>query len=148
MFSRNRWSPFDEVFTFHREVDRLLNQFWRDLPARSFQQPSPQLQAKASDDGWRIEIPIPGMDPRHVTLEAAGSTLTVRAERPGDAQGNPEPMRYEQTLAIPEFLDLGQVKASHRFGVLELTLPLKDSVRPRRVQIDIVPEDAKQLATA
>jgi HSP20 family protein len=137
------------VFTFHREVDRLLNQFWRDLPARSFDQSAsaPQLHAKASDDGWQIEIPIPGIDPRHVSLEVAGSTLTIRAERPGTTK-DAEPARYEQTLAIPEFLDVSKLRASHRFGVLELMLPLKESVRPRRVQIDIASEDAKQLTSA
>jgi HSP20 family protein len=137
------------VFTFHREVDRLLNQFWRDLPARSFDQSAsaPQMHAKASDEGWRIEIPIPGIDPRHVSLEVAGSALTIRAERPGTTK-DAEPARYEQTLAIPEFLDVGKLTASHRFGVLELTLPLKESEKPRRVRIEIVPEDAKQLATA
>jgi len=32
--------------------------------------------------------------------------------------------------------------------MLELTLPLKDSVRPRRIQIDGVAEPQKQLTTA
>ena len=38
---------------------------------------------------------------------------------------------------------------SHRDGMLELTLPLKDSVKPRRIQIDgVTNETKKQLTTA
>ena len=44
--------------------------------------------------------------------------------------------RYEQTLMIPQFLDLEKLTASHRHGMLRLTLPLRESVKPRRVQID------------
>jgi len=38
---------------------------------------------------------------------------------------------------IPQFLDVEKLTASHRHGMLRLTLPLKESVKPRRVQIRI-----------
>ena len=56
--------------------------------------------------------------------------------------------RYEQTLVIPQFLDLEKLTASHRHGMLRLTLPLKDSVKPRRVQIETEAEDQKRLVGA
>jgi hypothetical protein len=46
---------------------------------------------------------------------------------------------------IPQFLDLEKLTASHRHGMLRLTLPLKESVKPRRVQIETQVEDQKQL---
>ena len=56
--------------------------------------------------------------------------------------------RYEQTLVIPQFLDPEKLTATHRHGMLRLTLPLKDSVKPRRVQIETGAEDQKQLVGA
>ena len=35
MFGLTRWSPFEDMFNFQREVDRLFNQFWSDLPTRA-----------------------------------------------------------------------------------------------------------------
>jgi hypothetical protein len=49
---------------------------------------------------------------------------------------------------IPQFLDVEKLTASHRHGMLRLTLPLKESVKPRRVQIETQVEDQKQLAGA
>jgi HSP20 family molecular chaperone IbpA len=56
--------------------------------------------------------------------------------------------RSEQTLTIPPFLDVDKLSASHRHGMLQLTLPLKENVKPRRIQIANAEEDRKQLTTA
>jgi HSP20 family protein len=143
----NRWSPFDDVFNFQREVDRLFNQFWTDLPSRSGAAPAAAFQVNTTEDGWRIDVPMPGIDPKDVTLEAAGSTLTIRAAVPTEEKDQ-NAYRYEQTLTIPQFLDLDKLTASHRHGMLRLTLPLKESVKPRRIQIEAHSEDQKQLAGA
>jgi HSP20 family protein len=79
-----------------------------------------------------------------VSLEVAGNNLTIRAEGPSEGKDQ-NVLRYEQTLMIPQFLDLERLTASHRHGMLRLTLPLKESVKPRRIQIDTEVEDQKQL---
>ena len=147
MFGRTRWNPFEDVFNFQREADRLFNQFWSDLPTRTAAGSSPSFQVHTTDDGWRIDVPMPGIDPKDVGLEVAGNTLSIRAEMQGDGDDK-NVSRYEQTLTIPHFLDLDKLSASHRHGMLRLTLPLKDSVKPRRIQIDTKPEEQKQLIGA
>ena len=147
MFGQTRWSPFEDVFNFQREVDRFFNQFWSDLPTRTAATASPSFQVNSTDDGWRIDVPMPGIDPQYVNLEAAGNTLSIRAEVPGEGKDQ-TPTRYEQTLAIPQFLDLEKLSASHKHGMLRLTLPIKESVRPRRIQIETHPEEKRQLAGA
>ena len=151
MFGLTRWNSFDDVFNFQREVDRLFNQFWSDLPTRtaagSTPGSSPSFQVHTTDDGWRVDVPLPGIDPNNVSLEVAGNNLTIRAEIPGEGKDK-NASYYEQTMMIPQFLDLEKLAASHRHGMLRLTLPLKESVKPRRVQIETELEDQKQLAGA
>ena len=145
MFGSTRWNSSDEVFNFQREVDRLFNQFWSDLPTRTATGQSPSFQVNQTEDGWRVDVPLPGIDPKDVSLEVASNNLTIRAEVPSEA-GDKNVSRYEQTLMIPQFLDLEKLTASHRHGMLRLTLPLKESVKPRRVQIETQVEDQKQLS--
>lgn len=147
MFGQTRWSPIDDVFNFQREVDRVFNQFWSDLPTRTAAGSSPAFQVNTTDDGWRIDIPMPGIDPKDVTLDVAGNNLSIRAETPGDDKDK-NPTRYEQTFTVPQFLDLEKITASHRHGMLRLTVPLKDSVKPRRIQIETDVEDQKRLVGA
>lgn len=147
MFGLTRWNSFDDVFNFQREVDRLFNQFWSDLPTRTAAGSSPSFQVNTTDDGWRVDVPMPGIDPKDVSLEVAGNNITIRAESPSESRDT-NAFRYEQTFTVPQFLDIEKLSASHRHGMLRLTLPLKESVKPRRVQIETQVEEQKQLAGA
>jgi HSP20 family protein len=131
------------MFNLQREADRLFNQFWSELPIQSAA--SPSFQVHSTDDAWRIDVPLPGIDPKHVNLEIAGNTLSIRAEESEGEQG--PAARYAQTFTVPQFLDLEKVSASHRHGLLQLTIPLKDTVKPRRIQIDVA-ADQRQLTAA
>src|SRR6187200_492550 len=136
MFGRSHWDGLDEVFNVHRDFERVFDRFWNELPSRTAESRSNGFQVSADDEGWRIDVPIPGVDPQHVTLEAAGNTLTIRAVEPQDQKSGNGGLRYEQSFTVPQFLDIEKVSASHRHGMLELTLPLKESVKPRRIQIE------------
>jgi HSP20 family protein len=135
MVGLTRWTPFEDVFNFQREVDRFFSQFWSDLPTRTAAGSSSSFHVTTSDEGWRIDVPMPGIDPKDVSIEAAGTTLSIRAEVPSGGE-DMHASRYEQTLTIPQFLDLDKLTASHRHGMLRLTLPVKESVKPRRIQIE------------
>ena len=104
MFGLTRWNSSDDVFNFQREVDRLFNQFWSDLPTRTAAGSSPSFLVNTTDDGWRIDIPLPGIDPKDVAVEAAGNNLTIRAESPSEDTDHQKISRYEQTFAVPQFL--------------------------------------------
>ena len=145
MFGLTRWNPVDDVFGFQREVDRLFNQFWSDLPTRTAAGQSPAFQVNTTDDGWRIDVPMPGIDPQNVHLEVAGNTLTIRAEEP--AEKDSQLLRYEQNFTVPPFLDLEKITAAHKHGMLRLTVPLKESVKPRRIQIEGV-DGKKRIGSA
>ncbi len=148
MFGVTRWSPIDELFSFQREVDRLFNQFWSDLPTRTANMAPGSFQVNSTDDAWRIDVPLPGIDPQDVILEVAGNTLSIRVEEKDASKKDARVTRYEQTLTIPQFLDVGNVKATHQHGMLRLAVPVKESVKPRRVQIEDVTPEKKQLAAA
>jgi len=138
--------PFDSFFTLQRVFDRMFNQFWTDLPSRTTNTRS-SFQVQSDDDRWRIDVPLPGVDPKDVSLEVAGNTLTIRAGQPGTEgrQNARQGYQYEQTLTIPQFLDLERISAAHKHGMLELTVPVKESVKPRRIQIAGVDDDRREL---
>ncbi len=143
MFGLTRWNPVDDVFSFQREVDRLFNQFWNDLPTRTAAGQSPSFQVNTTNDGWRIDVPLPGISPENVSLEVASNTLTIRAEEQGE--NGERAARYEQSFTIPQFLDLEKITASHKHGMLRLMAPLKENLKPRRIPIEGV-GDKKQIA--
>jgi HSP20 family protein len=147
MFGQTRWNSFEDIFNFQRDADRLFNQLWNELPARSNRPAvSYPFQVHTSPDNWQIEIPMPGIDPKQVSIDVAGTTISVRVEQNGGRYDGET--RFDQSMTVPQFLDLDRITATHRHGMLVLTLPLKDSVKPRRVEIEGITESQKQLATS
>jgi HSP20 family protein len=155
-------NPFDSFFHLQQQFDRMFDQFWNELPARTSHARS-SFQVQSNDDEWRIEVPLPGIDPKDVSLEVAGQTLTIRAGQRGEGQDNRRDSRqgyhYEQTLTIPQFLDLDRISAAQQHGMLRLTVPIKESIKPRRIPIagvagdrelsaDNRKEERRQLTTA
>jgi HSP20 family protein len=113
-----RWNPFDQLQRFTEKFSSV-------------------------DDGYRVRIPLPGISPENVTVDVTGRTIHVRGiERDGDK----EMIRYEEVLTLPASVDADTVGATFRHGLLELTLPYQNAVKPRR--IEITTEVPKQLSTA
>lgn len=138
-------NAFDNLFALQREFDRMFNQFWTDLPSRTTAT-RPPFQVQSDDDQWRIEVPMPGIDPKDVAIEVAGNTLTIRAgQANAGARQERQGYQYEQSLTLPQFLDLDHISAAHQHGMLRLTVPIKDSVKPRRIQIAGLDGDRQQL---
>jgi HSP20 family protein len=133
-----------DIFSFQRQFDRLFNQLWSDLATQPSVSSATPFQVRGTGDAWKVSLPLPGVDPQHVAIEAAGNTLTVRVEQPEDKENAYG--RFEQSITVPQFVDVEKVSASHRHGLLELTLPLKESMKPRRIQIETTaPAETKQL---
>jgi HSP20 family protein len=148
MFGLTRANRVDDFFDFQRDIERLFNQFWSEMPARTASGAPGGFQVNSTDDGWRIDVPLPGVDPQNVALEAAGNTLSIRVQDSEDRK-DANVMRFDQTLTLPQFLDLDKLTASHRHGMLQLNVPLKESVKPRRIQIDgAASEQQKKLGAA
>jgi HSP20 family protein len=91
------------------------------------------VKVDRTSDYWRIELPVPGIDPALIKLSVASQTVTLTASDPATTEsGSPH---VHQTLRLPVFLDPDRLTARYRFGVLELTVPIQESSRPRHIEI-------------
>lgn len=139
-----RWTPFEDLTSLHREMDRLFSRAFGETPSA---QPTsaafvPAIEVAAHKEGWDVRLALPGVDPNDVKVEVAGNTMTVRGERPARENRRESLVseitygRFERTLSLPESIDGDKVTASYRNGMLELHLPLRESVKPRTIQIE------------
>lgn len=135
-----RWNPFDELQRFTDAFDRFVNR-WR-WDSASAESPA-DASISGMDDGYRVRIPLPGIAPENVMVEVAGRTVHVRAV---ERNGKTDATRYEEVLRLPASVDAEKVGATYRHGLLELTLPYQDAVKPRRIEIQT--EERKQLSSA
>lgn len=159
MLGITRWTPFTELASLHRDLDSLFGRAFGESgrPQTSWPVPTfaPAADMAKAGDKWTVSMALPGIDPKDVEINVLGRTLRVRGERTfeGYADGV-EPVlseisygKFEREFTLPEDIDSEKVQATYRHGMLELTLPLKESAKPRRITVETAPE-AKQIKAA
>ena len=142
MLSMTRWNPFEELTTLHREMDRVFGRYVSDeqagRPATAW---IPATEINRGDEGWKVRIALPGIDPEDVNIDLDGNNLTITGERTraeSGGEGHASEFhygRFERAFTLPANVDSEKVGAAYEHGVLELTLPLAETARPRRIAI-------------
>lgn len=142
-----RRHPFDDLFALNDQFTRAWSaagrpgreatREWGPLPAQGV----PPVDVRTDEDGWRLRVAVPGIAPEDVDVQVAHNRLQIRAlERDGEAAE----ARYERTITVPDAVDLDRIGATCRHGMLEVHLPFKEAIRPRRIAVSSEP--ARQLS--
>jgi len=126
-----RFDPF-------RELDRLT-QSLSQIPLAPSAMP---MDAYRHGDEFVINLDLPGVDPASVDVTVDRNVLTVSAERSwkpeqGDqviASERPQGS-FSRQLFLGESLDAERIAARYENGVLRVTVPVAEKVKPRRVEV-------------
>lgn len=126
-----RFDPF-------RDLDRLAG----DLLGATRVPRMVPMDAYRAGDRYLVHLDLPGVDPDTLEVTAENNTLTVRGERKTAA---PEDVEYvvcerptgafTRQMALGDGLDLDNVSADYRDGVLTVTIPVAEQAKPRRIAV-------------
>ena len=141
MMNVTRWNPFEELNSLHHELDRVFGYTGgegRTPVGESSWVPATEIATVP--DGWQVRMALPGIDPGDVKIDLNGDTLTVageRANRREDAELNRSEINYGRSHAdaAVERRTSDRVEANFDNGMLDLSLPLAESAKPRRIEI-------------
>lgn len=133
------WSPdpFMDLYRVGREVSRLVS--GAEAPSILL----PNLNFWSNDDEAVVTAEIPGVDPKEVQLSVAGDVLTLECERKADeisATAAHHLMergvgKFQRAIRLPFDVETAKVQAKYEHGVVRITLPRKESTKPRRIDI-------------
>lgn len=110
----------------------------------------PLVNLHESEDGYVLTAELPGVSPDNITVSLEGSTVTLSGERKieypvgnspagkGTATHRRERQSgsFRRAFELPAEIDLEHARASHKNGVLTLTLPKAASAKPRQIAIE------------
>jgi HSP20 family protein len=155
MLAMNKWNPWSELADLHRDLDAIVGRMFQDGGGRSSTLGSlgtghPPVDMTREDDGWKVVMPVPGIAPSELEIDVEGRNVRIRGEHRENGDEHRDGYGYgrvDQQLTLPDDIDTEKVAARYQLGVLELTLPLKESARPRRIEVQASPE-TKQLKAA
>jgi HSP20 family protein len=149
--SMDRWDLFRNIGNIQGEVNRLVEAFsGRTMPATGSQgRPwMPPVDMHETSDALVLRLELPGMNEKDVAVSMTGDFLTIKGERRWDADPENKDQRFlhveraygpfERLIQLPMAVQSDKVKAAYRDGVLEITLPKAEELRPREIKIDVL----------
>lgn len=131
-----RFDPFDAIENFDRKRPTML-----------------AMDAVRTDDEVYVYFDAPGFGIDDIDLTIEKNSITVEASRrwyDADQQTlfSERPQgAFRRQIQFGDTLDVDELTATLEHGVLQLTLPVKEGTKPRKVDIEFVSHD-KQLATS
>ncbi len=137
-----RWSPARDFLTLREAMDRLFEESFV-TPRRGEAQTEWRLPVTAysTDNEIVVTAMVPGLKPDQVQITVEGDSLYLRGEyKPAienvDYIFQELPAgRFNRTLQLNVPVDTAKAEATFDNGLLTLTLPKAEMVRPRQIQV-------------
>ena len=140
-----RWQPFAELNRLQHEMDRLFDTLGVRGSLATRNEAFPPLNIWEDADNVFVEAELPGFQLEELEIYVtAENQLTLKGERKqpelADAAWHRQERgygRFERTLELPQQVQNDQVSAEFENGVLIITLPKREEVKPRRIEVKV-----------
>jgi HSP20 family protein len=139
-----RWEPAREMMTLRDAMDRLFDDaFTRPLRLNDGHWSIPAVDMYQTDNEIVVKAAIPGVKTDDVQINVTGEVLTIK----GETKEKEEVMEkayhlreqrwgeFERTIALPTDVIADKAKAEFENGILTITLPKAEEVRPKSITI-------------
>ena len=140
-----RTSPLGELVSLRQAMDRLFeDSFVRPRPwALNGETAAMPLDITSTTDALVVEAALPGVKPENVDITVENGTLTIRAESAEQRETNDgETIVSEirrgsvsRVVSLPTGLEADNATATFQDGLLRLTFPRAEAVKPRQIRI-------------
>lgn len=140
-----RWEPFAHMNRLRSEMDRLLDHWGEGRPQQYSRSTFPPLNLWENDDSLFVEAELPGfgLDDLEIMV-TGGNQLNIQGERkPPELEGGAWHRRergfgkFSRSIELPGYVDSENVTAEFKNGVLTITLPKREEVKPRRIEVKV-----------
>jgi HSP20 family molecular chaperone IbpA len=86
-------------------------------------------EVQKTEDGWNVEIPVPGFKPDQIDVTVEDRVLTVN--------GKTERRSFQRSILLPDDVDAEAIEAKVEHGMLALALRLHPKAQPRKIEVKV-----------
>jgi len=147
MNNLTRWEPVRETMTLRDAMDRLFD----DAFTRPFSLmreggtawSSPAIDMYQTDNEVVVKAALPGMKADEVQINVTGDILTLKGELKHEEEKKDRSWHvrehrwgaFERSITLPTGVISDKAKADFENGILTITLPKSEEVKPRVITV-------------
>jgi HSP20 family protein len=154
MANITRFDPFGEMVTLRQAMDRLFeDSFVSPLSLRTFngEAVAPPLDVHQTADEIVVTAALPGIKPEDVDITITGQTLSIRGEFKADEEISRDQYLYRERrygtfnrqIQLPVRVQGDAASATFENGLLTLSIPKAEEVKPRQIQVKAAPKQVE-----
>jgi HSP20 family protein len=139
-----RWDPFQDMITLRNAVDRLLDN--TISPLSNTQQSAAwglALDVIEQDDEFIVKASVPGIKPDDLEITFTDNTLTIKGQTQEDQEIKEANYHlrerrfgsFARSISLSSHINGDKIQANYDSGVLTLTLPKAEEIKPKRIAI-------------
>jgi len=143
MSNLTRWEPVREMMTLREAMDRLFDDAFTRPLGQNGVSGLPSMDVYETADELVVRAVVPGLKAEDVNITVTADTLSLRGEyKPqngnGEATYHIREWRggaFERSLRLPVEVQTDKARADFENGILTISLPKAESVKPRTITI-------------
>ena len=138
-----RWEPAREMMTLREAMDHLFDDaFTRPLSIRDGWS-VPAIDMYQTDDEIVVKASLPGVKADEVQINISGEVLTLKGETKHEEEKKDKAWHireqrwgaFERSVVLPTDVVADKAKADFENGILTITLPKAEEVKPKVISI-------------
>jgi HSP20 family protein len=151
-----RFRPFSQAVDSFRDFGDMqaeVNRLFDNFLGRPAQQHAgmervwaPAVDMYETKEALMVVAELPGLVEKDIHLSIVGDVLNLRGERHWNQEVKQEHYyrgerwydKFERSLPLPMPVQADKVTAAYRDGVLTITLPKVEEIRPKEIKIDVL----------
>ena len=150
-----RYDPFRDLRNLQEEVNRLfssnLSRAFGDDEGIARGAWNPSVDIYENKDQIVLEAELPGMNREDFDITIENNVITVRGERRFEKKDEADSYHrversygsFTRSFTLPQTVSSDGATAEYRNGVLRVTLPKREEVKARRIEIGGEGDEAK-----
>jgi HSP20 family protein len=131
--------PFQGLRFFEDAVTRLMSE------PRTGRPWSPAVDILETEDAVTLKADLPDVKTEDIDIRVENGTMTLRGHRKFEKEENVKGYHriersygeFVRSFAVPPTVETDKVGAEYKNGVLTITLPKKETAKPRQVKVEI-----------
>jgi HSP20 family protein len=103
---------------------------------------TPRVDVIETKEGYWLQAEMPGVEKDSLELSLDGTELTITGRRPGRSEDlellyrESSPLGFRRVFELDPSIDTSKVTARMEQGILLLSLPKADRVKPRKIAVN------------
>lgn len=137
---------FADFEALQRQVEQLLgNRGWPSSIRAAQRGAFPAINMGVTGDAVEIYAFAPGIEMAKLEVSVDRGVLTIAGERARDLPQESEKVSvyaderfsgsFRRAVSLPEDADSSRIEAKYRDGILRITVPKRESAKPRRIEV-------------